>query len=52
MATRREQLTKKDRIKILTLLNAGVPVYEIQKRFKLKSAESVYRIKRIEVSEV
>jgi hypothetical protein len=49
---RREQLTRKDKIKILTLLSAGVPVYEIQKRYKLKSAESVYRIKRMTIADL
>lgn len=52
MMKRREQLTTKDKTKILTLLSAGVPVYEIQRRFKLKSAESVHRIKRLKVEEV
>lgn len=49
---RREQLTMKDKVKILTLLNGGMPVYEIQKRYHLKSAESVYRIKRLAVADL
>jgi len=50
--TRRDQLSKAEKIKILTLLNGGMPVYEIQKRYHLKSAESVYRIKRLAVADL
>lgn len=49
---RREQLTQKDKIKIISLYNGGMPVYKIQNRYNLKSAESVYRIIRMTPNEL
>lgn len=42
MATRRPHLTINEKVKINTMYRSGTPIYDIMRKFKLKSPNSVY----------
>lgn len=52
MRQRRKRLTLEQKIKIISLLNSGVPVYRIMSRYKLKSYTTIARLKKLSIEDL